>query len=373
MATGLITQDGIIIKREDGTEEIFNIPYNENNILIQEEDVILLLKKYGVNIDKVYHLKYFQEAMTHTSYIKKVFFTDEILIQAKNELGNPENLLELRPRSYERLEYLGDRVIKLIISLYLFHRFPQEDEGFMTRLQIELEDKTNLSKMCLEMGLNKFLIISKQQENIRGRDSERFSEDIFEAFFGALFSSNGFPPCVLLLLNLLETQIDYTEKLYRNKNFKDHLLRYYHSQKWGYPEYLDIEEYGPSHKKNFVVGVKKSEYKGIDTTNLNPLDVCLGFGIANKKRDAQQKASKMALILLKQLNDDQHTPEDIYYPDLEQIRKEKEEQLLEKENQDKENDEIEKNKEKEENKEKIIKQISENPLKNFMNYLIENE
>jgi len=371
MSTGLITIDGIPIKKEDGTEEIVSIPYNENNILIQEEDVILLLKKYGVMIDKVYHLKYFQEAMTHKSYLRKEFFTDNILTQAKKELGNPEKLLELRNRSYERLEYLGDRVIKLIISLYLFHRFPQENEGFMTQLQIELEDKTNLAKMSLEMGLNKFLIIAKQQEQIKGRESERFNEDIFEAFFGALFSSNGFPSCVLLLLNLLETQIDYTEKLYRNKNYKNSLLKYYHSQKWGHPKYLDIEEYGPSHKKNFVSGILKPEFNQLnqDLTNLNPLDICLGFGIAGKKQEAQQKASKMALILLKQLNQDQFVNEDIYYPDLEQIKKEKELQILENEERLKEK-ELETN---QEIKNNLVKQISENPLQKYMEYLINSE
>ena len=90
MSTGLITIDGIPIKKEDGTEEIVSIPYNENNILIQEEDVILLLKKYGVMIDKVYHLKYFQEAMTHKSYLRKEFFTDNILKQAKKMAENIE-------------------------------------------------------------------------------------------------------------------------------------------------------------------------------------------------------------------------------------------------------------------------------------------
>lgn len=329
--TGKIIYDGITIKKDDGTEDIIHIPYNENNILIQEKDVILLLKKYGVEIDKVYHIKYFRQAMTHKSYIKKDFFTNDILSQAKRELGNPTNLLELQDKSYERLEFLGDRVIKLIVSLYLFNRFPDEDEGFMTKLQTDIEDKNNLSKMCLEMGLNKFLILSKHIESIKGRESERFCEDIFESFFGALFSSNGFPPCVLLLLNLLETQIDYSEKLYRNKNYKDQLLRYYHSQKWGYPEYYLIEEYGPSHKKNFVMGVKKENFNKKDVSVENPLEVGIGFGIGCKKRDAEQKASKMALIVLGQLNNDQYGNDDLYYPDLEEIRKEKEELLKEKE------------------------------------------
>lgn len=321
--TGLITLDGIQIKKDDDTVEVYMVPYNEYNILIQEDDVIKLLDKYQVNLEKIHHIEYFQEAMTHKSYIKKEFFTDEILTQARNELGNPENLLELREKSYERLEYLGDRVIKVIISMYLFTRFPKQDEGFMTKLQTDIEDKTNLSKMARDIGLSKYFIISKQIENICGREAEKFNEDIFESFFGALFLSNGISVCMQLLLNLLETQIDYAEKLYRNKNYKDQLLRYYHSKKWGYPEYYQIDNYGPSHKKQFIMGVKKHEYNQINEDNINKIEMGLGFGIGSKKRDAEQAASKMALILLGCLNKDQYLEEDIYYPDMKHISSKK--------------------------------------------------
>lgn len=352
--TGLITLDGVTINKDDGTQEIYMIPYNQNNILIQEQDVIFLLAKYQVSIPKVYNIKYFQESMTHKSYLKKDIFTDKILTKAKKELGNPVNLLELRNNSYERLEYLGDRVIKLIVSMYLFHRYPNQDEGFMTKLQTAIEDKTNLSKMSREIGLSKYFIISKQIENIRGREAEKFNEDIFEAFFGALYLSNGFNPCLELLLNLLESQIDYAEKLYRNKNYKDQLLRYYHSQKWGYPEYYQIGEFGPSHKRNFVMGVKKGEHKETSVTDENKLDIGQGYGVGNKKRDAEQAASKMALILLGCLKDDQYLPEDIYYPNLEDITKQNK------------NDEINK-----QNRDKNIEEINE--TKNLLNHLIAND
>ena len=178
--TGLITLDGVTINKDDGTQEIYMIPYNQNNILIQEQDVIFLLAKYQVSIPKVYNIKYFQESMTHKSYLKKDIFTDKILTKAKKELGNPVNLLELRNNSYERLEYLGDRVIKLIVSMYLFHRYPNQDEGFMTKLQTAIEDKTNLSKMSREIGLSKYFIISKQIENIRKTN-----------YFGIIILKNG--------------------------------------------------------------------------------------------------------------------------------------------------------------------------------------
>jgi ribonuclease-3 len=87
-------------------------------------------------------------------------------------MNNPKNLLELRDNSYERLEYFGDRVIKLIVSMYLFYRYPDQDEGFMTRLHTKIEDKTNLAIMSKEIGLDKFFIISKQIESMNGRNLE---------------------------------------------------------------------------------------------------------------------------------------------------------------------------------------------------------
>ena len=338
--TGLVTLDGVKVQKDDGTEEIYMIPYNENNILIQENDIITLLSKYQVNIPKIYHLKFFQEAMVHKSYLKKDIFSTNILNKAKKEMGNPPHLLELQNKSYERLEYLGDRVIKLIVSMYLFHRYPNQDEGFMTKLQTTIEDKSNLSKMSRDMGLSKFFIISKQIENVRGREAEKFNEDIFEAFFGALYLSNGFNSCLELMLNLLESQIDYSEKLYRNTNYKDQLLRYYHSQKWGYPEYYHIGEHGPSHKRNFIMAVKKGIYKETKITENNKLEISQGFGIGNKKRDAEQAASKMALILLGCLKDDQYLPDDIYYPNLDELKKENKNDEIIKQNRDKNIEEL---------------------------------
>ena len=59
----------------------------------------------------------------------KGIFPEEVLVAAKNELGNPPELIELQPESYERLEYLGDRVLKINVSHYLYNRYPNEDEG----------------------------------------------------------------------------------------------------------------------------------------------------------------------------------------------------------------------------------------------------
>jgi ribonuclease-3 len=309
--------DGYNISRDSNTEEIIHIPYNINNILVTEQNVIDILNNNNVQIDKINHIKFFRQAFTHKSYIEKDIFPEDVLSASRKELGNPPKLLELQKNSYERLEYFGDRVVKLVTSMYLFYRYPEEDEGFMTRLQTKIEDKTNLAIMSKKIGLGKYFIISQQIESLNGRNLEKIHEDVFEAFLGALFLSNGFEPCCLLLINLLETIIDYSDKLYRDNNYKDILLRYYHKQKWIFPKYHQIYQEGPPHKRTYIMGVEK----GSDTPmgNESVRDNCIGFGLGSSKKEGQQNAAKMALILYGYLKDDQYENTDIFYPDWDKI------------------------------------------------------
>ena len=76
-------------------------------------------------MDKINHLHYFHKAFTHKSYVNKNIIPKHVLESAKKEIGNIGNLLELRDESYERLEYFGDRVVKIVVSMYLFHRYPK--------------------------------------------------------------------------------------------------------------------------------------------------------------------------------------------------------------------------------------------------------
>ena len=106
--------EGYNISKDSSTEEIIHIPYNINNILASEENIKNILSTNNVIVDKINHLHFFHTAFTHKSYIEKDIFPDNVLTASKKELGNPPNLLELQPKSYERMEYFGDRVVKLV-------------------------------------------------------------------------------------------------------------------------------------------------------------------------------------------------------------------------------------------------------------------
>lgn len=308
--------DGFIVTKPDGEQEIVHIPYNLNNKEITEKDILSILAGRGVNIDKINHPEFFIQAFTHKSYCVKDIYPPHILEAAKKELNNPSDLLDLYEKSYERLEYLGDRVLKLIVSFYLFKRYPKQDEGFMTRLQTKIEDKKNLSLMSKEIGLGKHFIISKQIESMNGRHLEKIHEDVFEAFMGALFESNGFEPCMFLIINLLETMIDYSEKLYCDNNYKDRLLRVHHINKWTFPQYVTIHFEGPPHKRKYIMGVEKQGALPTDPIEKR----CISYGIGCSKKEGEQNAAKMSLIIHNILKEDQYSQSDIYYPNWEAIK-----------------------------------------------------
>lgn len=321
-------ETGVIINKDDGSVEVYQIPYNINNTLIKDEDIINIFNRYNVKIDKINNLEFFHTALTHKSYVKKDVFKDYILEASKKEMGekNIKNLLELRNESYERLEYFGDRVVKIVVSLYLFYRYPKEDEGFMTRLQTKIEDKKNLSYFSKELGLGQFFIISKQIESLNGRNLEKIHEDVFEAFMGALFLSNGFEPCCLLLINLLETLVDYSDKLYCDNNYKDNLLRFHHKKKWKFPIYHTVHMEGPPHKRIYTMGVENNNITDDERKDFlnkkNYEKLCISFGKGNSKKEGEQKSAKMALILHGNLNKDQFDMnDDIYYPNFSELFK----------------------------------------------------
>jgi hypothetical protein len=150
---------------------------------------------------------------------------------------------------------------------------------------------------------------------MNGRNLEKIHEDVFESFIGALFLSNGFEPCMFLIINMLETMIDYSEKLYCDNNYKDQLLRIHHQNKWKFPQYVTIHFEGPPHKRKYIMGVER-----YDVEPDCPLEKrCISFGIGSSKKEGEQNAAKMALIIHGILKQDQYVQSDIYYPPWDKI------------------------------------------------------
>jgi dsRNA-specific ribonuclease len=277
---------------------------NEKNKLITEEFINNLLMKYDISY-KVKNINNFHIAMTHISYlIRDDNNKGNKTKQYQQQIGDVDPIddvskaLPLRQTSYERLEFVGDSVIHLCLAEYLYNRYDKEDEGFMTRLRTKIENGEVLSSFAKILGINEYIIMSRYIESIEAREkNHHIIEDSFEAFIGALFSEAGFDICKKLLVKIIEEEIDFSELLSIETNFKDKLLQYFHIRKWGDPIYGGLDISGPENKKMFTMYVKCKR---------NPADEgeIVGTGVGPSKRKGEQEAAKQALINFEQYKEE---------------------------------------------------------------------
>ncbi len=212
-----------------------------------------ILEELGI---KTEHESLYRKAFTHTSYA--------------NEHG-----LE----SYERLEYLGDAVLELFMSNYLF-RNTEYDEGMMTKLRAHYVCEDALYEYSLKLKLNEELLLGKGEEENGGKFRKAIVADIFEAFIGALYLDQGIK-MVTEFLNLHVIPMIETHKLDFINDYKSVLQELVQTDKRSL-EYSVINEEGPAHNKRFTVEVR------IDS-------IRYGVGSAHSKKEAEQEAAKDAL------------------------------------------------------------------------------
>ncbi len=306
------------INKEDelNDNEILLYILNENNIYITESHIEKILKENNVN-HKINNLTLFQEALTHSSYVERDLKNDRIvkLIKEKNLEKIDEKLITkaipLQKKSYERLEFLGDSILHLILAEYLFNRYPEEQEGFMTRLRTKIENGETLSNLSIKLGFNKFALIARNMDiNIREKNNNIF-EDCLEAFLGALFTETNYDICKKFIVSLIEREVDFSELLYKENNFKDLLLQYYHVQKWDDPEY-GLDEALEYEEENKTKKLFKMYVKGY-TTNKNGEIIWtkVGFGSGSSKKKGEQMAAKNALKYLNAYNENSDDDDEI--------------------------------------------------------------
>lgn len=271
-------------------------PYNKTNVLITPENVKNILYRYNVDII-VNDISLFHEAMTDETYCKS-FYPNDLLEKWKKELHDsniPFNIVELQDRTYQIKEFLGDIIIKAVISNYLVERYNNpliHTEGFLTSLKSRLEDTSALSKFARILNLGKFMLISKSVEDNNGRDSEKLLEDTFEAFIGSLYLDQNFDIVKQLLWKFLETEIDYAEILSENTNYMQRLQNFYHSLKWSHPVYHDVQCIKNNGKNFYTIAVKNYENEIINET----------LATAQNKSKAKQESARLALIYFNQIN-----------------------------------------------------------------------
>ena len=191
-----------------------------------------------------------------------------------------------QPYNNERLEFLGDAVLDLIVGEYLYHEFTEVAEGELSKLRASLVNEKSFEKLARLLHLGEYIYISLAEENNNGREKPSLLSNAFEAIIGALYLEAGLEKAKNLAIALLE---EAYPKINMDAIFRDHktTLQELTQAHFGMtPEYRLVRSFGPDHKKEFEIAVS---IKGND----------LALASGKSKKEAQQKAAMIALEILK--------------------------------------------------------------------------
>jgi len=204
--------------------------------------------------------KLITEALTHRSY--------------KKDLNN------------ERLEFLGDAVMDLIVGEYLFHLFPKAEEGILSKLRAALVNEDSFTRLAKRLNLGKYLYLSPAEENNNGREKPSILSSAFEAVIGALYLEAGFEKAKEVALKLLQKEFPIITPEELLKDYKTTLQEITQAHFGVVPEYRLISAQGPDHKKEFEIGVfiQDKEYARAK---------------GKSKKTAQQEGARLTIDMLK--------------------------------------------------------------------------
>ncbi|AEH48618.1 ribonuclease III [Parageobacillus thermoglucosidasius] len=215
-----------------------------------------------------------------------IFFTNEkLLIQAFTHSSYVNEHRKRPHEDNERLEFLGDAVLELTVSQYLFKKFPHMSEGELTKLRAAIVCEPSLVKFANALSFGELVLLGKGEELTGGRTRPALLADVFEAFIGALYLDKGMDAVMQFLGQTIFPKID--EGAFSHvMDFKSQLQELVQRDGIGVLEYSILEEKGPAHNKEFVSRV-----------SLNGQE--LGIGVGKSKKEAEQHAAQMALQKLK--------------------------------------------------------------------------
>jgi ribonuclease-3 len=227
------------------------------------KDFEVLEKKLGVEFKNKNLLRH---AFTHRSYLNE----------------NPDLKLEHN----ERLEFLGDAVVELIVTSHLYKEYPEKSEGDLTNWRAALVNAKMLTSVAEELGFNDFLLLSRGESKELGKARAYILANSFESFMGALYLDSGYELCdEFIKKNLLKN----LPEIIRDGSYKDAKSKFQEESQERVsitPNYKVIKEFGPDHEKSFIVGVY-----------LN--DELVAEGEGSSKREAESAAAELALEVKK--------------------------------------------------------------------------
>jgi dsRNA-specific ribonuclease len=295
---------------------------NTKNILLTENDVKNILQMGNLDI-KINNLAVYQQAFIHRSYLKPT-----------SNYESEKGVVPLQSNCNETFEFLGDSLLNSIVGCYVYERWYSQNEGFLTKTRTKMVRSNTLGEIGKGLNFSKYVIVSQHVEHENGRVNIRILEDIFEAFIAAIYldntcidetlinaelaeikslentavwtaeqkqryiqlksgRNNGYNYCKRFIMSVYERFIDIVALIAYDDNYKDQLQHYYQQTEGVFPTWHTIKEEGKTNNRWHTVGVK------------DRFGYFIGIGKERKKTDAEQMASKNALIHLGIVQDNQ--------------------------------------------------------------------
>jgi ribonuclease-3 len=211
------------------------------------------------------HRAYFMQALTHRSYLQFAQYP--------------------QLKSNERLEFLGDSILNLVIAEYLYGEFESLPEGDLTKLRSRLVSGAALVQHAQEIELEQFLLLSTSADAALKRGSATLLADAYEAVIAAIYLDGGMTAARDFIYRHIITHARRDELMLSDKNYKSMLLEFVQSKKLSSPRYVTMKEEGPNHARLFSVDVMVNGLRH-------------GTGAGRSKKEAEQNAAREALGML---------------------------------------------------------------------------
>jgi|UniRef100_A0A6C0DVT2 dsRNA-specific ribonuclease len=300
-------------------ELIFN-PYNNKNTEIMGSNVQELLAKYGI-FTTPFNIELYKRAFVHKSYTKRPKLENNmtnIIIAPK-----PSDCLPLKTKSNERLEFIGDGVLECITKYYLYKRFPKADEGFMTEKKIALVKNEHIGKLALEMGLQKYYVISRHAEEKNIRNNLKKLGCLFEAFIGAIFldynrisikdeygwfenvfnCGPGLQMAQTFVENVFEKHVDWTNLINNDDNYKNKLQVIIQKEFKITPDYVELKtpklDDTDDNDRLYVMGVYICFGQNIHNAKISEASTFDSLGSFKSIHELLEKQDKLLVFLTK--------------------------------------------------------------------------
>ena len=223
--------------------------------------------------------------MTDYSHLEKrldyTFKNKQLIIEALTHKSHK------KPYNNERLEFLGDAVLDLIVGEYLYMIFPKSDEGILSKIRASLVNESGFTLLARKLNLGEYIYLSLAEENNNGRDKPSLLSNAFESIIGAVYLEAGLEVAKKISIKLLEECHPKIDLQSLSKDYKTALQELTQATHGVTPHYEMLGSSGPDHKKEFEIAIVLQEKT-------------IAKAKGKSKKEAQQKAAKIALKELKE-------------------------------------------------------------------------